>query len=272
MESHKIYCISIYDETFDSIKKINCIPVGLGKNIKHNQWLRDNTNENISHKNKNYGELTFYYWFWKNMLRNMPDNHWVGFSQYRRHWKKNEKFEGKNKNFNDLVLKDIPKEWEKYETVLGEPINLEKIKFMKLIKHASSILIKEPKFILKKNRNLRFNFEMMHGVEFLDQAISQLDSENRDDFIKYLDCEKSLNPANMFICKSKRKIDLFFNTLFNWLEKCEKIFDNSALEGYSQTRIYAFLSERFLPYWFKKNTKVLQWPLLYFDIRKQLNK
>ena len=113
---------------------------------------------------------------------------------------------------------------------------------------------------------------MMHGIEFLDKAISQLDNENRDDFIKYLDCEKSLNPANMFICKSKRKVDLFFNTLFSWLEKCEKIFDNSALEGYSQTRIYAFLSERFLPYWFKKNTKVLQWPLLYFDIRNQESK
>ena len=88
MESHKIYCISIYDETFESIKNINCIPVGLGKNIKHKQWLRDNTDENISHKNKNYGELTFYYWFWKNMLKNIPDNNWVGFSQYRRHWKK----------------------------------------------------------------------------------------------------------------------------------------------------------------------------------------
>ena len=53
----------------------------------------------------------------------------------------------------------------------------------------------------------------MHGIEFLDKAISQLDNENRDDFIKYLDYEKSLNPANMFICKSKKKVDLFFTTL-----------------------------------------------------------
>ena len=56
----------------------------------------------------------------------------------------------------------------------------------------------------------------------------------------------------MFICRSKEKIDQLFETLFNWLEKCETIFDSNELKGYGQTRIYAFLSERFLPYWLKK--------------------
>ena len=37
-----IYCISIYDE-LDNIKNINCIPVGLGNNISHEEWLTDNT-------------------------------------------------------------------------------------------------------------------------------------------------------------------------------------------------------------------------------------
>ena len=88
MVNHKIYCISIYDETIDKIKNINCIPVGLGNDISNEEWLRDNTLENISQKNKNYGELTFYYWFWKNELKKITKDQWVGFSQYRRHWKK----------------------------------------------------------------------------------------------------------------------------------------------------------------------------------------
>ena len=41
--------------------------------------MRDNTGENISHKNKKYGEYTFHYWFWKNMLRKIEDNTWIGF-------------------------------------------------------------------------------------------------------------------------------------------------------------------------------------------------
>ena len=71
MVSFRIYCISIFDEIFEKIKNIHCLPVGLGNNISNPNWLRDNTLKNISNKNKNYGELTFYYWFWKNELENV---------------------------------------------------------------------------------------------------------------------------------------------------------------------------------------------------------
>jgi hypothetical protein len=37
----------------------------------------------------------------------------------------------------------------------------------------------------------------------------------------------------------------------NWLDECEKIFGFN-LDGYGKVRIYGFLAERFLPYWFKK--------------------
>ena len=270
MADHKIYCVSIYDETFSEIKNINCVPVGLGKNILNKEWLRDNTLINISNKNRNYGELTFYFWFWKNILKDIEKNKWIGFSQYRRHWK-NKLNDNQAINY-DSFLKKIPKEWDQYETILGEPLDLSDVSFMKLFKHAKKMLIDEPRFILKKNRNLRFNFGMMHGKEFLDEAIKLLDVNDRNDFINYLDTQKMLNPANMFICKSKEKINSLFNTLFSWLEKCESVFDSHELKGYGQTRIYAFLSERFLPYWLKKNTKVLEWPILYYDIRNKIKK
>ena len=38
------------------------------------------------------------------------------------------------------------------------------------------------------------------------------------------------------------------------------------LHGYSKTRIYAFLAERYLSYWFTKNTKSLSWPVFKHNI------
>ena len=41
--------------------------------------------------------------------------------------------------------------------------------------------------------------------------------------LEYLNVNKSLNPANMFFCKSNKLMNEFFYVLFEWLEKCEKI-------------------------------------------------
>ena len=37
----------------------------------------------------------------------------------------------------------------------------------------------------------------------------------------------------------------------------EEIFKNKELTGYDKIRIYGFLAERYMPYWFKKNFKTL---------------
>ena len=63
-----IYCHSLYNKMLPIIKKVGYVPVGLGKDNFSDEWLRDNTKINISHKNKYYAEYTFYYWFWKNIL------------------------------------------------------------------------------------------------------------------------------------------------------------------------------------------------------------
>ena len=62
----------------------------------------------------------------------------------------------------------------------------------------------------------------------------------------------SFNPHIMFISKPKI-MNLWFENLFGWLEKCEKEFNFDNLKGYDTQRLFAFLSERYLSYWFKKN-------------------
>ena len=79
MHNATIYCLCIHNEVLPIIKKLGYVPVGLGNGKFSKEWLRDNTLDNISHKNKYYSEYSFNYWFWKNILPRMKDNSWVGF-------------------------------------------------------------------------------------------------------------------------------------------------------------------------------------------------
>ena len=86
MKNLLIYCLSLKNEDFDKIKSLNYIPVGLGEEEFSTKWVRDNIGENISNKNRYYGEYTFHYWFWKNKLSEIDKKTWVGFCAYRRFW------------------------------------------------------------------------------------------------------------------------------------------------------------------------------------------
>ena len=41
------------------------------------------------------------------------------------------------------------------------------------------------------------------------------------------------------------------------------------LKGYGQLRIYGFLAERFLPFWFNKYANCLDWPIIFNDLRDE---
>ena len=63
MNKLKMYRICLHDKNYSAVKKLGYIPVGLGKDIFSEGWLKGNQGENISEKNKYYGEYTFHYWF-----------------------------------------------------------------------------------------------------------------------------------------------------------------------------------------------------------------
>ena len=111
----------------------------------------------------------------------------------------------------------------------------------------------------------------MHGENNLKKAIELLDKENRDGFMNYVDSKQYFHPQNMFICKSKKLLINYYNTLFPWLEKCEEIFPEESLKGYDLTRIYGFLAERFLSYWFQKNAKCKTMNITFYDIRNEIS-
>ena len=71
----------------------------------------------------------------------------------------------------------------------------------------------------------------------------------------------------MFFCKSNKLLENYFSSIFSWLEACENFFGFD-LKGYAKIRIYAFLAERYLSYWFNKYSEPLSWPIFFFDTNK----
>ena len=274
----KVYCMCLHDHLKTNLIKLNYIPVGLGENKFSEGWIKDNTGENISFKNKNYGEYTFYYWFWKNLLPKLDENTWVGFSGYRYHWSNQNKIKSDdlnkiiNKdNFNSYILKSIPQEWSEYNAIVGEEMFINNWKFSKILKHGKKRFFTNPFSFLKKNQNIKLHFDIFHGDGIIEKASELLENEDKDDFKKFIIEKYSFNRENLFFCRSKKIMNAYFGSVFPWLERCEKLFDYK-LTGYSMTRIYAFLAERYLSYWFNKYTKPKTWPIFFYDTNKNIIK
>ncbi len=263
-----MYCITLNPEHLKKINKLEYIPVGLGENRFSSEWLKDKDGDNISYKNKFYGEYTFHYWIWKNNLNNIQ-NEWIGFCQYRKFWtnKKIIKNDVSFDQLNNSILKKIPEDYQDYESILGEPFYINQFRFTKFLKRNFKKMIFNPSlFINKEKRNIKFHFDMWHGDGNLEKAINLLGNEDKNDFYDFVIKNVSFNPHNMFICKSKSLLKSYYDSIFPWLGKCEKIFGFDNLEGYGLQRIYGFLAERYMSYWFQKNTKYLTLPIFFKDL------
>ena len=265
MEKLKIYCLDLFNEDLEKIKKLKYEPVGLGQNNFDKDWIRDNSGKNISEKNKYFGEYTFHYWFWKNQIEKIDDDTWVGFCAYRRFW--SEKFDATEIKSKKDFLKNVPDTWQGSDVILGNEICMDGWTTMKILKHGLRSFVTNPKYIFKKNRNLKLHFDSFHGYGNLDKAINILHKEERNDFRNFMRDNNCYNRGNMFICKSKKIIKNYYNSIFPWLESCEKIFGFND-KSYGSTRIYGFLAERYLSYWFNKYCRVKTWPVIFFDLNK----
>tara|TARA_Y100000590_G_scaffold425813_1_gene534192 strand:- start:1427 stop:2224 length:798 start_codon:yes stop_codon:yes gene_type:complete len=256
------------------IKEINYIPVGLGADNYSKEYFRDNSGINISEKNTYYGEYTFHYWLWKNYIdTEIKDQNWIGFCQYRKFWglDKNKIIPKDLVELKSLALKEIPKSYENFDVILGDPYFINQLKIMKFLKHGFKMIAKNPSYLFNKDkRNIKFHFNLMHGYNNLNKAIELLDNDDRKDFNDFVNSKTSFNPHNMWICKSKKLLKNYYSTVFPWLQRCEKLFGFEQSKNFGMIRIYGFLAERFLSYWFQKNAKTTTLPIIFYDIRKDI--
>ena len=134
-----------------------------------------------------------------------------------------------------------------------------------MIKKGFFKILKNPNIFYNINKqSIKLHFDLHHGNGNLEKAINLLQNSDKDDFYNYVSLKTFYNPHIMFIAKPYI-LQKWFSTLFPWLERCEKIFGFKNLSGYETTRIYAYLAERYLSYWFKKYTKSLEWPWSVYE-------
>ena len=263
MNNLDIYCVT--NKKLDFLERTSLKLAAVGNENFSKDYIRCDTRDNIFYKEKYYSELTFHYWYWKNILPNEKKK-WVGFCQKRRFWITSEENinEINSNNLNDFLLTKIDKKLENYESFICKPIKISGAKKIKIIKRGWKNLIREPSIIFnKKKENLLLHFDMHHGYENLKKAISLLDEDNKYDFLDYVKNRDFYNPHIMSISKPEI-LNKWFTNLFEWLSRCENEFGYDKLHGYDTQRLYAYLAERYLSYWFKKytNYKELPWALI----------
>ena len=259
MENIDIYCVTNKKVPFleKSFLKLGAV----GNEDFDERYIKCDSKDNIFNKEKYYSELTFQYWYWKNELKNSSFK-WIGFCQRRRFWiKKNSVGEVINKeNIKDHLLKEVPDEWKSYNAIVCEPISVSKLKKIKILKRGMKSFLKKPSILFnEKKRTLKLHFDMFHGHGNMDKAIDKMNDRDKNDFRNFMNNNNKYNPHIMFI-STPEITNSWFESLFTWLFKCEDIFKFEDLKGYETERIYAYLSERYLSFWFNKYSKVLPWP------------
>jgi len=264
MNDLEIYCVT--NKKLPALENFQYKLAVVGSEKFGKNYLESDKGDNIFSKEKFYSELTFHYWYWKNQL-DLSDNNWIGFCQKRRFWIKKSfaNISINKENFKDSLLTHPSDEWKNYDSIICNPISVKNVKTSKLIKRGWKSILRDPSVLFNDNkRNLLLHFDMHHGHGNLEKAISVLNEKYRNDFYNYVKNSSNLHPNIMCISKSK-VLNHWFTDLFEWLSNCEKVFGFENLKGYDTGRLYAYLAERFLPFWFRKNTKYLEWPWAFFE-------
>ena len=230
MNNLKIFCTSInYYKILDKMPGY-IHPIGLGVKNFPNHWLNEQDGKNISELNKYYGELTGIYWIWKNIVNTMNRNDKIGNCHYRKFWlnnllNKKQKFSTQS-IYSNLLDKDIQ------NIYLHKNIQVQPIVF--------------------KNKNLLYDFKEIHKSDILEEAIDFLDNHHQLGFRNHLN-NNVFYPLNMFITNVEG-FTKYCEVLFPWLEKCLEIcLQRSLCQNYN-TRLPAFLGERFTSFWFSQSS------------------
>lgn len=200
------------------------VPIQVGAEINNIDldYLKDNTGDNISKKNKNYCELTGLYWAWKNL-----DAEYIGLAHYRRHFCiKGSKGDKENKV---LTLEQANRLLSKTDILLPNPRN----------------------YYIETNYS---QYVHAHHAEDLDTT-REIIAEMYPDYIEAYD--KSMKSTighrfNMFIMK-KDKFNEYCEWLFSILFELENCLDISQYNA-NDSRVFGFVSERLLDVWINANS------------------
>ena len=237
-------------------------PIFSGKNdsFKTCSIPGDDTNDNISHKNKYYSELTGIFWVWKNTRQEI-----IGTCHYRRFF----------------TTQPEPFLYQ-LKRLLYFPVGLHKKRFGLIYTKNTKIFVPkiinqiEIEFLLQKYdailpqaRKLKYSvethFRKYHDINDLN-LIESIIKEKHPDFLEAFQNVlkgKRLYANNMFILKNEH-FQEFTSWWFEVLFEFEQRVNLNEYSGYQQ-RIMGFIAERLLNVWFShKQLNCVELPVIYF--------
>ena len=207
------------------------IQVGDGDSLG---FIRDNSGDNISNKNKNYCELTAMYWVYKN-LHNYD---YIGLDHYRRHFSKN-------------ILGN-----KKYRVITERQIN-------KYLNEDVVILPKPRNYYIETNYSQYIHAHNEEDLVITRQIINEKYPEYIITFDKYMKLTKG-HRFNMMVMPKGIFIN-YCEWLFDILFELENRLNINDYSKYDQ-RVFGFVSERLLDvYIYHNNIKFTELPYVYME-------
>jgi len=228
-----VYCTTTkYFNVLDKLPSYIKV-IGLGDGVFPKHWLSESDGQNIKHLNKYYGELTAFYWVWKNKLNEFTNKDLVGFCHYRKLW-----------------LNDLSKQKNKLSF---KSLNSKLLDSQNVFLNQKDVFQVQP--IIFKNRNLIEDFSLIHNTNIIYKCLDFLPVKIRSNFLDHLQ-SNILYPLNMFIVK-KNLFNEYCEILFPWVDKCMELFLKENILTSYNVRLPAFLTERFTSFWFSQNINKL---------------
>jgi hypothetical protein len=263
--SHKT--INYLDKFYPAIQMVGCSDTI----VFPNSWHKSNEKKNISEKFFSYADLVGHYYIWRNFLDKYNQDSWIGFSQYRRLWIKNKIASDIELNLLDrIILTDLDESWNEYDAIIP-PAFFFKKKMKEIIKNFLLFPIKRDISLLKYKITVLDQFAQSlgpFGKDLIFEIVQYLPTSESYDFLEFLKTRTYLSAHGMYISKVKI-INQYSNLIFEWFLKCENIINkNNNLLLINNSRIFQYINERFLDYWFSKYYKVLRWPMIMYNLDK----
>ena len=262
----KIYVLHYKEGTVLDLPSLYS-PLMSGNALSNNKSLMqgDDSDNNISDRNKYYSELTGIYWIWKNMQHEI-----TGTCHYRRFFTAQPEpllYRAKRWFY---VLTTLHK--KRFGLIYTSNVRLFKDKILK--SHELHKLLDEHDAILPVARKLKYSVET-HYNRYHDSndlaVLRRIINEKHPSFNSAFDevlKRKSLYANNMFVLK-KEHFDEFMAWWFDILFEFERRIDIQTKTGYQQ-RILGFIAERLLNVWFiHKQLNVVELPIIYFKSFKK---
>ena len=235
----KIFCIYHKKSKIFKSEVVEPIQTGCNSTDLDLGVLKDNTGNNIADFNPYYGEMTAWFWVWKNYLKEHPDVDYIGFCHYRRFLDFQHK-ENRQAFSTEIPTKTIEKNFAKLYT---------NEKILPIIKNYDVILPKKCK-MKKKRGTIYEQFVKAHPKNEIDKLISIIKKyypEYEHDMTDYLNHNAGYFCLN-FVMKRKY-FEEFMEWTFDLLKKMEETSDWTHYIDYSTRRTPAYLIERFFNVW-----------------------